>query len=84
MKKMNFSENIIEIDTQSEILCKDEIYFVENNVWEWKRYFYPNKRKFSPNGLSMKLKCRFMPDFYMMPGINYNGNRWGNGNEPKG
>lgn len=81
---MNFSENIIEIDTQSEILCKDEIYFVENNVWEWKRYFYPNKRKFSPNGLSMKLKCRFMPDFYMMPGINYNGNRWGNGNEPKG
>lgn len=60
---MNFSENIIEIDTQSEILCKDEIYFVENNVWEWKRYFYPNKRKFSPNGLVNEIEMQIYAGF---------------------
>lgn len=26
----------------------------------------------------------FKPTFYMIPCVNYNGNQWGNGNEPKG
>ena len=81
---MKFSKNTIEICTQSETPYKDEFDCVEENVWEWKRYFYIQKNKASKKGLSMKLKCKFLPDFYMMPGINYNGNRWGNGKEPKG
>ena len=34
--------------------------------------------------LLFECEAMFRPDFYMIPAVTYNGNRWGTGSEPKG
>ena len=56
-----------------------------------KNGFYIVERQWKNKGGSEKdavfvfdLVTGFEPDFYLIPCVSYNGNQWGNGNEPKG
>jgi len=51
--------------------------------------FYKINRKYTAKReccvvLVFECETLFKPTFYMIPGLNYNGNRWGKGKEPKG
>ena len=80
---MNILNKWTERSVFPEIHYEDKINYMEECVWEWKRIFYLESEEDFQRGLSLRLKCKFIPQWYMMPGINYNGNNWGEGKEPK-
>ena len=56
----------------------------DEHVWEWNRTIWIKKGRNSIENIEMGiLLCRPV-DFYMIPCINYAGNFWGEGKEPKG
>lgn len=63
----------------------DEFIRIEEGIYRWKRRVAVNTEgKQDYEQLIMSLWTRKRPDFYMVPGVNYNGNYWGDGKEPKG
>ena len=56
----------------------------DEHVWEWNRTIWTKKGRNPIENIEMGiLLCRPV-DFYMIPCINYAGNFWGEGKEPKG
>lgn len=51
--------------------CKDSFERVEEGVYLWKRECEPC------TSMQMELRTSYLPDFTMVPGVNYNGNGWG-------
>lgn len=63
----------------------DELRELEEGVFSWRRCMQVNREGKQDYGqLVMTLRLTEEPDFYMVPGVNYNGNDWGDGKEPKG
>lgn len=57
-----------------------ELTLMENGVWEWKRILPAGWK----TDFSIGIRLFGKVDFYMIPCVNYNGNHWGEGLEPKG
>lgn len=51
--------------------CKDELRKIGIGIYEWRRICVPTSQ------MEMEIHTAFIPDFYMIPGINYNGNGFG-------
>ncbi len=63
---------------------EDHLACTENTVWKWTRTFQIGEDKESWEDFTMEMVLPDEVEFYMIPGINYNGNFWGDGKEPKG
>jgi len=64
-------------------------FTVTDNIQELSPGFYKINRKYASErecSVVPVFECEslFKPSFYMIPGLSYNGNRWGKGKEPKG
>lgn len=62
----------------------DKFHEISNGVFEWTRSILIGKDAGDYQNLQMGIKINDLVDFYMIPGVNYNGNPWGDGKEPKG
>lgn len=51
--------------------CRDSFEKVDEGVFLWKRECEPCE------SMEMELRACYVPDFTMIPGVNYNGNGWG-------
>ena len=51
--------------------CTDSFEMVDEGVYLWKRECEPCVN------MEMELRACYLPDFTMIPGVNYNGNGWG-------
>lgn len=56
----------------------------DENVWEWTRTVWQENGGDYIDGLKMGILFCRPADFYMIPCVNYAGNFWGGGKEPKG
>ena len=63
---------------------EDSLCRLNDHLYEWTRTFYLNDQTDSYPDFCMGLELSDPEDFYMIPCVNYNGNRWGDGKEPKG
>lgn len=64
---------------------EDEFQETEEGIFLWKRTILIEKEgRQDYSALTLSLILLEEPDFYMVPGVNYNGNHWGEGKEPKG
>lgn len=64
---------------------RDELLRLGEGIYRWKRHIAVSSEGKQDYGrLVMTLRVMEKPDFYMVPGVNYNGNYWGDGMEPKG
>lgn len=68
-----------------------EEWLMEDRVEELGEGFYKVRRTWSNQSkidkkvnLFFDVVTSFEPTYYLIPGVSYNGNPWGNGNEPKG
>ncbi|TDF99689.1 hypothetical protein [Paenibacillus piri] len=63
----------------------DRIIETEPGVFRWERTFvYTGSANKVVSGLTMELAMPYKPEYWMIPGVSYNGNGWGCGKEPKG
>lgn len=64
---------------------KDSFKAVGSGIYKWSRTFDLNGlADMDYINLQMDLMVCENVNYYMIPGVNYNGNHWGNGREPKG
>lgn len=63
--------------------CTDTIRELENGIFEWTRV-YRIRRDCDGLRLTMDFAAAHEADYWMIPGVSYNGNLWGKGLEPKG
>ncbi len=56
----------------------------DEHVWEWNRTIWIKKGRNSIENIEMGILLCRPADFYMIPCINYAGNFWGEGKEPRG
>lgn len=62
----------------------DRFKEIASGVFELTRLVYINQEAEDYQNLKIRLEINDPIDFYMIPGVNYNGNSWGEGKEPKG
>ncbi|MCL2363730.1 MAG: hypothetical protein FWC71_03600 [Defluviitaleaceae bacterium] len=62
----------------------DEITQIQDDFYFITRHFQNTSDTARSVVLYFELETFFVPDFYMIPSVSYNGNPWGTGNEPKG
>ena len=62
----------------------DSVRPLEEGIYEVKRTFRLEKSESVPETLALEIRTCFMPDFYEIPCVTYNGNHWGSGVEPQG
>ena len=64
----------------------DSLEHVEEGIYRWKRVFQPTVDyvEIPVSNLQMDLELKFNSTYKMIPGVNYNGNKWGDGKEPQG
>ena len=67
-----------------ETTAEDVITEISEGVFRWDRNFYLSNKDICYDTFSMEAETLFHADFYCIPGVNYNGNPWGNGKEPRG
>lgn len=65
-------------------IWEDTFIRMEENVWRWSRTFVIAGSRENWEDFPMEIVLPDEVEFYMIPGVNYNGNFWGNGKEPKG
>lgn len=76
-----------EIET---FLYESDNLYIEEHVKEMDGFLSVTRQYRNMGDQPLALKCvfevktAFKPTYYLIPGISYNGNKWGNGNEPKG
>lgn len=63
---------------------RDVFKEIGDGVWEWIRRVDVSDMPEDTGKFSMALTMAHGEDFYMIPCVNYNGNGWGEGKEPKG
>ena len=62
----------------------DIISELENGFYKIQRIFKNTTEKERQVVLMFECEAMYKPDFYMIPSVTYNGNKWGQGKEPKG
>lgn len=62
----------------------DQFNEIATGVFEMTRTIFIGKEVEDYQNLQIGLEINDPIDFYMIPGVNYNGNFWGEGKEPKG
>lgn len=66
----------------NDIDCRDTVAELEDGVFEWTRTF--TARRATNARLTMDFAAAHKSSFSMIPAVNYNGNNWGTGHDPKG
>lgn len=67
------------------IEAADDFREIESGLFEWTRTFTCGGEEFVwPARLTMALEALYPSRYSMIPAVNYNGNPWGTGQEPKG
>lgn len=67
-----------------DVVYDDSFKEISAGVFEVTRQIVINKEVEDYQNLCIGLEINDPVDFYMIPGVNYNGNSWGEGKEPKG
>ncbi len=62
----------------------DDIHELDDGFYEIERSWTNILNKDIEVILNLDIRTNFLPNFYFIPCVNYNGNRWGKGKEPKG
>lgn len=65
-------------------IATDRVRMMKNGIFEVTRVFCLAEQDPVPETLSLDILTCFTPDFYEIPCVTYNGNRWGSGVEPQG
>jgi hypothetical protein len=52
--------------------CSDRFVMLEEGVWEWIRTY-----EYAADHMQMQLEVCYLPEFWMVPAVNYNGNGFG-------
>lgn len=66
----------------SEIETQDRFDQVQPEIFHWTRIW--RAKQSGPVRLTMDFHAGHRAEYSMIPGVSYDGNRWGSGNEPKG
>ncbi len=86
-ENMIYKDNMLVgvMEPSEDFHCTDTFTEKEEGVFEWKRTILLNENVAQDyQNLQMNIKILHPVDFYMIPCVNYNGNNWGDGKEPKG
>lgn len=62
----------------------DRVSMLKDGIFEVKRTFHLSEQDIVPETLSLELCTCFIPEFYEIPCVTYNGNSWGSRVEPQG
>ncbi len=75
---------VLELDTDNQAGVYDTIEVVDENLIRWQRELRKKEVLYRDiQNVVMSLKLAQPAQFYMIPGVDYNGNHWGTGKEPK-
>jgi hypothetical protein len=71
--------------SEPDFTAVDEIAEVRPGLFEWNRTFtYNGKDYVRPARLTMEFEAFYRSRYSLIPAVSYDGNRWGDGKEPKG
>lgn len=83
-KKLLLDGSVIACVEQRDGEWEDTFICMGENMWLWNRTFTVTDARESWDDFPMEFILQGEVAFYMIPGVNYNGNFWGEGKEPKG
>ncbi|MFD0711492.1 hypothetical protein [Paenibacillus sp. GCM10027626] len=62
----------------------DNVRQIDYGLYEGVRTWTNKSDQAAEVSFRLELAAHYVPEFYLIPCVNYNGNSWGEGNEPKG
>lgn len=63
---------------------QDELQLLDTGFYEVTRKWVNHTGESQDVVLKLDMSTHYTPTYYMIPSVNYNGNQWGKGKEPKG
>ncbi|WP_206669799.1 hypothetical protein [Paenibacillus luteus] len=73
------------LSSQSDdVIYEDHVETIKDGLFLWKRTFTATKDYRANYRLTMDFAAHYEMQYFMIPSVSYNGNPWGNGDEPRG